>query len=170
MTVSRWRRGACAANGPLARIEGGNSMIESATKTAFVTVALAFGALLPGTAAAQQYPDKPVRMIVAWPPGGGTDAVARTVAKHLGGRLRQPVVIENRSRIGNSTRHFFPRATVSPCRDAADRMVFGENPLALDDHSSAESSRIASFRPHLTAPHEREPRGIVSPVTKPLSA
>ncbi len=44
-----------------------------------------------------QYPDKPIKMIVAWPPGGGTDGVARIVAKHLSERLKQPVVIENRS-------------------------------------------------------------------------
>ena len=47
--------------------------------------------------AGAEYPDKPIRMIVAWPPGGGTDAVARIVAKHLGERLKQPVVIENRA-------------------------------------------------------------------------
>lgn len=46
---------------------------------------------------AAQYPDKPIKMIVAWPPGGGTDGVARIVAKHLSERLKQPVVIENRS-------------------------------------------------------------------------
>ncbi len=54
-------------------------------------------ALAPFAAQAQAYPDKPIRMIVAWPPGGGTDGVARIVAKHLSERLKQPVVIENRS-------------------------------------------------------------------------
>lgn len=72
-------------------------MIEIAKKVAVLAVALAFPVLMPGTAAAQQYPDKPVRMIVAWPPGGGTDSVARIVAKHLSERLKQPVVIENKS-------------------------------------------------------------------------
>jgi len=72
-------------------------MIETAKKAAILAVVLAFPVLVPGTAAAQQYPDKPVKMIVAWPPGGGTDSVARIVAKHLSERLKQPVVIENRS-------------------------------------------------------------------------
>ncbi len=72
-------------------------MTETAKKAAFLAAALAFPVLLPATAAAQQYPDKPVRMIVAWPPGGGTDSVARIVAKHLSERLKQPVVVENRS-------------------------------------------------------------------------
>lgn len=53
--------------------------------------------LLPSVSMAQTYPDKPIKMIVAWPPGGGTDTVARIVAKHLSERLKQPVVIENKS-------------------------------------------------------------------------
>jgi tripartite-type tricarboxylate transporter receptor subunit TctC len=58
---------------------------------------LALALVCLATQALAQYPDKPIRMIVAWPPGGGTDAVARIVAKHLSERLKQPVVIENRS-------------------------------------------------------------------------
>lgn len=43
----------------------------------------------------QAYPEKPIRLIVPYPPGGLTDASARTVAKSLSERLRQPLVIEN---------------------------------------------------------------------------
>jgi tripartite-type tricarboxylate transporter receptor subunit TctC len=43
----------------------------------------------------QAYPEKPIRLIVPYPPGGLTDASARTVAKSLSERVRQPVVIEN---------------------------------------------------------------------------
>ena len=53
-------------------------------------------AVLAAPAAAQQYPDKPIRLIVPWPAGGGSDGVARLVAKPLGDQLKQPVVIENR--------------------------------------------------------------------------
>ena len=47
-------------------------------------------------ALADTYPTRPVRWIVAYPPGGTTDIVARLVAPELGKRLGQPVVIENR--------------------------------------------------------------------------
>jgi tripartite-type tricarboxylate transporter receptor subunit TctC len=54
-------------------------------------------ALAPGFTAAQQYPDKPIRFIVAWPPGGGTDGVARVVAKLFSDRIKHAVVVENRA-------------------------------------------------------------------------
>src|SRR5882724_7051322 len=59
---------------------------------AFALAALAVAA----PAHAQGYPAKPVRMIVAYPPGGGTDIVGRAVAQKLGESLGQSVVVENR--------------------------------------------------------------------------
>src|SRR5713101_5487524 len=51
---------------------------------------------ISASAHAQVYPAKPVRMIVAYPPGGGTDIVGRVVAQKLGESLGQSVVVENR--------------------------------------------------------------------------
>lgn len=56
-------------------------------------VAVALGS---GAASAQPYPNKPVRMIIAFPPGGTSDFVGRVVANKLGEYLGQPVVVENR--------------------------------------------------------------------------
>jgi len=58
---------------------------------------LALLALLCASALAQSYyPTRPVRMVVGFPPGGGTDVVARIIAPGLPENLGQPVVIENR--------------------------------------------------------------------------
>jgi len=51
---------------------------------------------ISAAAHAQVYPVKPIRMIVAYPPGGGTDIVGRTLAQKLGESLGQSVVVENR--------------------------------------------------------------------------
>ena len=48
------------------------------------------------TVLAQAFPDRPVRIIVGYPPGGGTDLVARLVQQPLSQRWGQPVVIDNR--------------------------------------------------------------------------
>jgi tripartite-type tricarboxylate transporter receptor subunit TctC len=55
------------------------------------------GALLAAPARAQNYPDRPVRIVVPYPAGGTTDILARLVGQKVGERLGQPFVIENRS-------------------------------------------------------------------------
>jgi len=64
--------------------------------------AVALACVIPGLVAAQggNYPDKTVRLIVAYPPGGSTDTAARLVAEHLTRSLGQPVVVENKAGAG----------------------------------------------------------------------
>lgn len=69
--------------------------------------AAAFAALLcaasPGVTLAQdKYPNKPIRLIVAFPPAGSTDIIARLVGQKLGERLGQQVIIDNRGGAGGT--------------------------------------------------------------------
>ena len=62
-------------------------------------LALSFSAL---TAAAQPYPNRPVKVIIPFPPGGTLDTVGRMLAQKLGEQMGQPFVVENRAG-GNGT-------------------------------------------------------------------
>jgi tripartite-type tricarboxylate transporter receptor subunit TctC len=76
------------------------------------TLALALGALLAtAPALAQNYPSKPITMVVGFAAGGATDTVARIIAKHLGDELKTNVVVENKAGAGgNIATDFVARA------------------------------------------------------------
>jgi tripartite-type tricarboxylate transporter receptor subunit TctC len=61
------------------------------------TACVALFAMTAGTAAATDYPTRPVRIIVGFPPGGATDLVARIIAPKLGEALKQQVIVDNRA-------------------------------------------------------------------------
>src|SRR6266852_4051905 len=105
--------------------------------------------LMLGTA--QAFPTKPVKIIVAFPPGGGTDIVARLLAPRLGETWNQAVVVENRAgasgtigteaaaraepdghtlfmaTMGNMTanQHLYPNMAVDPARLCTDHQGSG---------------------------------------------
>lgn len=70
----------------------------------FLALAFAVAAALAfvGTQAQAPYPSKPIRLIVPFPPGAGTDNVARFVAQKLSEALKESVVIENRTGAGGA--------------------------------------------------------------------
>jgi tripartite-type tricarboxylate transporter receptor subunit TctC len=87
-----------AANNGVSAAEGGkwggNAMLPR--RRFLQLAAIAAGAIVSRRAAALDYPTKPIRWIVGYPPGGSADTVSRILAQWLTERLGQPVIIENK--------------------------------------------------------------------------
>ncbi|MGH8691254.1 MAG: tripartite tricarboxylate transporter substrate binding protein [Burkholderiales bacterium] len=124
--------------------------------------ALAVLLLVAGTATAQTYPTRPVRLLVGFPPGGGTDILARVLAPRLSETFGQQFVVENRP--GATTNiasdlvarsapdghtllfttsslainaSLYKNLTYDALRDFAPVSVFAESPNLLVAHASA---------------------------------
>jgi len=65
-------------------------------KSGFAAVALLAISAVAGPVASQPYPAKPIRMIIGFPPGGGTDIIGRIVAQRLSEVMGQPILPDNR--------------------------------------------------------------------------
>jgi tripartite-type tricarboxylate transporter receptor subunit TctC len=66
-----------------------------------LALSLALG-LLPTVSAQDNWPQKPIRLLLGFPAGGGSDIVARLVAKSLSDRLGQNVVVDNKPGAGGN--------------------------------------------------------------------
>jgi tripartite-type tricarboxylate transporter receptor subunit TctC len=78
-------------------------------------------------AAAQPYPDRPVKMIVPFAPGGATDIIARTVGQKLSERVGQPVVIENKPGAGTTVGN----AEVAKAKPDGYTLLFAPTPFVI---------------------------------------
>src|SRR5512134_2110932 len=127
--------------------------------------------LWSGSAAAQGYPERAVRMIVPFPAGGGSDTAGRAIAQRLSERLGQPVVVENRvGAAGSIGAEFAARAPADgytillgstseltqyplvnrkirydPVRDFIPISMVGTIPLVLVVHSSLPANSVADL-------------------------
>jgi tripartite-type tricarboxylate transporter receptor subunit TctC len=101
----------------------------------FLTCAL-IGAM--ATARAQTYPDRPVKLVIAFVPGGATDTFARQISNDLAEALGQPVVIENRP----GANGYLAWNYVASADPDGYTLMFAENALAISQalYKKAQSS------------------------------
>src|SRR5437588_4766057 len=75
--------------------------------------------LLVNTVVAADYPTRPIRLLIGFPPGAGMDAVARPLAARLSELLGQPVLVENRPGAGGAV------SSAAVSRASADGYTLG---------------------------------------------
>ena len=96
---------------------------------------LAAALLLPLCALAQDYPYKPIHVVVPYAAGGGADILARVVSQQLGERLKVPVIVDN---LGGASNTIGMRAVASAPRDGYTlglaTPVFVMTPSLMKDH------------------------------------
>src|SRR5438105_14594629 len=87
-------------------------------------LAAAIAVPAPSTGSAQEFPSKPVRLVVPFRPGGPLDVSGRLIGQHLSERWGQPVVVENKpgSTIG-------PEYVVKSAPDGYTLMIISSTPL-----------------------------------------
>jgi tripartite-type tricarboxylate transporter receptor subunit TctC len=126
-----------------------------------VVIALVIACALSAVASAQSYPDKPIRLLVPYAPGGSSDAIGRIIGQKMGDALGQSLVIDNRAgaasvigreitaraapdgytlMIGDAVHtinvHVLRNIPYDPVRDFTFITLIGYSPMALAVHPS----------------------------------
>jgi len=140
------------------------------TKILSFSLKICLGFCFVVSAVFAEYPDKPIKMIVPYPAGGGTDNVARVFAKYLSDRIKQPITVENRGgasgmvgtefvaraapdgytmeyTVGDTHSvipHLFPKVRYDPLKDFVPVVVVGSMPNALVVNTSKVSATSLS--------------------------
>jgi tripartite-type tricarboxylate transporter receptor subunit TctC len=147
------------------------------------------GLLLAGIARGQGWPDRPLRLVVPFPPGGPTDLVARPLAQRLGEALGQPVIVDNRGGAGGNlgaelvakappdghtlllsnvgvlavNRALYRKLSFDPERDFAPIALIAGAPVALVVHADVPARTVAEFVAWTRAQPGPVPYGIAGP-------
>jgi tripartite-type tricarboxylate transporter receptor subunit TctC len=114
--------------------------------------ALWYAALTATTAHAGTYPEKPVRLLVGFAPGGPTDVGARVIAEHLSDDLKQPFIVENRPGAGGN---IATQDVAAAAPDGYTALVAGINltinpwmtDIKVDSGKDLEPVRIVAIAP-----------------------
>lgn len=125
----------------------------------------------PAKGSGQAFPTKPIRLIVAFPPGGSTDIIARLVGQKLSERIGQPVVVDNRGgaggtigtemaarapadgytlTMGTTSTHviapaIFPDVKYDPVKDFAPITLVASTPYLLVLHPGVKAKTLKEF-------------------------
>lgn len=102
-----------------------------ATRVLAIAIAASSGALQPFAAMAQDYPSKPIQLIIPFPPGGGVDSLGRSFAQALDVRLNQRVLPNNR---GGAGQMIGTQALVQAPADGYTVMYSPVTPLTIQPH------------------------------------
>lgn len=137
----------------------------------FAAAAALFVGLAAPIQAQAEWPEKPIRLVVPWPAGGGSDVVARAFAQPLAEQLKQPIVIDNRpganGGIGSTAvarapadgytlvwvtadthamnPHVYPKLGYDPRTDFAPGGLVGYFPYALIVNASFPANTVSEF-------------------------
>ena len=118
----------------------------------FAVAGIAAFTLVSPAAHAEGFPDKPISLVVPFPPGGPTDAMARTLAAELRDKLGQPMVVENRAGAGgNIGAEYVARAPAD-----GQTLLFGTSgPLAINAslYRKINYNPVKSFAPVIQVGH-----------------
>ena len=120
------------------------------------------------TSSGQAFPNRPIRLIVPWPPGGISDTSARILAQHMSASVGQPVIVDNRAGAGSTIGHdivakssadgytllyadvtttainqtAYPKLPYDSLKDLAPVTMVGVSPLFVTAHPSLPAKSV----------------------------